>query len=59
MGITEDQIFSTDKESFHLSYGGGFRIVMNRNFIIAIDHGRPFDKRDGKSGTYIGLNFLF
>ena len=59
IGITEEQIFSTDKESFHLSYGGGFGIVMNRNFIIAIDHGRPFDKRDGKSGTYIGLNFLF
>jgi outer membrane protein assembly factor BamA len=58
-GITEKQIFSPDKESLHMSYGGGLRIVMNQNFIIAVDHGRPFDKRDGTSGTYIGLNFLF
>jgi hypothetical protein len=56
---TKDEIFSADKESLHLSFGAGLRIVMNRNFIIAVDHGRPFDERDGKSGTYIGLNFLF
>jgi len=57
--LTRDGIFGTDKESLHLSYGAGLRVVMNRNFIIAIDHGRPFDERDGASGTYIGLNFLF
>ena len=51
--------FSPDKESIHLSYGGGLRIVMNQNFIIAVDHGRVFDKKDGNAGTYIGLNFLF
>jgi len=56
---TEDDIFSDDKESLHMSYGAGLRIAMNRNFIIAVDHGRPFDERDGTSGTYIGLNFLF
>ncbi|HPF93775.1 MAG TPA: hypothetical protein PLV65_07550, partial [Tenuifilaceae bacterium] len=56
---TEDDIFSDDKESLHMSYGAGLRIAMNRNFIIAVDHGRPFDERDGASGTYIGLNFLF
>jgi outer membrane protein assembly factor BamA len=59
VGITQGEIFSTDKESLHMSYGAGLRIVMNRNFIIAVDHGRPFDERDGASGTYIGLNFLF
>jgi outer membrane protein assembly factor BamA len=57
--LTKDDIFGTDKESLHMSYGAGLRIVMNRNFIIAVDHGRPFDERDGTSGTYIGLNFLF
>ncbi len=59
VGITQEDIFSTDKESLHMSFGAGLRIVMNRNFIIAVDHGRPFDERDGSSGTYIGLNFLF
>jgi outer membrane protein assembly factor BamA len=57
--IDKTDIFGGEKEEFHLSYGAGLRIVMNRNFIIAVDHGRPFDARDGKSGTYIGLNFLF
>lgn len=58
--LTKDDIFSTEKESLHLSWGVGLRIVMNQNFIIAVDHGRPFDSdRDGLSGTYIGLNFLF
>jgi outer membrane protein assembly factor BamA len=57
--FTQSQIYSTDKEALHMSYGAGLRIVMNQNFIIAVDHGRPFNKRDGKSGTYIGLNFLF
>lgn len=57
--FAESDIFGSDKESLHLSYGAGLRIVMNRNFIIAVDHGRPFNERDGKSGTYIGLNFLF
>jgi len=59
VGLTEEDLFSNDDETIHLSYGAGLRIVMNQNFIIAVDHGRPIDKRDGKSGTYIGLNFLF
>ncbi len=57
--LTKEQIFANEKEDIHVSYGAGLRIVMNRNFIIAVDHGRPFNERDGKSGTYIGLNFLF
>ncbi len=59
VGITSDDLFASDNETLHTSYGAGLRIVMNQNFIIAVDHGRPFDKRDGSSGTYIGLNFLF
>lgn len=51
--------FTTDGEKMHYSFGGGFRIVMNQNFIIAIDHGQVVDKKDGNAGTYIGLNFLF
>ena len=51
--------FSSEGEKMHYSYGGGFRVVMNQNFIIAVDHGRAVDKKDGTAGTYIGLNFLF
>ncbi len=53
-------LFYTDgEEGLHLTYGGGFRVAMNENFIVAIDYGRPLDKRDGNGGLYIGLNYLF
>jgi len=51
--------FKTDAEKFHFSYGGGLRIVMNQNFVIAADYGMAANEQDGKSGMYIGLNFLF
>jgi outer membrane protein assembly factor BamA len=52
--------FYTDgKESLHNTVGGGFRIAMNENFIVAADYGVPLDKRDGGGGLYIGLNYLF
>ena len=57
--FSENDFFREDSESLHMSYGAGLRIVMNQNFIVAIDHGRPFSEKDGSSGTYIGLNFLF
>jgi hypothetical protein len=39
--------------------GAGLHIAWNRNFIVAADYGRALDKRDGLSGLYIGLDFLF
>jgi len=47
------------KESLHLGAGGGLHIVMNENFVIAVDYGRAIEKSDGISGLYIGLNFLY
>lgn len=54
-----EDFFLTDKEALHVTFGGGFRIAMNENFIVAIDYGTPKDKRDGGGGLYIGLNWLF
>ena len=51
--------FDIDAEGLHISYGAGLRIVMNQNFIIAVDYGMAADERDGDSGMYIGLNYLF
>ncbi len=48
-----------DAEKMHTSYGGGLRIVMNENFVIAVDYGVAANKQDGTSGMYIGLNYLF
>jgi outer membrane protein assembly factor BamA len=55
----QDEFFKTGAERFHTSAGIGLRVVMNENFIVAVDYGKPFDRRDGKSGLYIGLNYLF
>lgn len=51
--------FEKNAEKMHISYGAGLRIVMNQNFVIAVDYGMAADKRDGDSGLYIGLNYLF
>ncbi len=51
--------YDPDAEKLHISYGAGLRIAMNENFIIKVDYGMAADERDGKSGIYIGLNYLF
>jgi len=48
-----------DEESLHLSYGAGIHFALNENFIVTVDYGLAPDPRDGKSGLYIGLDFLF
>ncbi|MFQ6605457.1 MAG: BamA/TamA family outer membrane protein [Fidelibacterota bacterium] len=57
--LPESYTPSASNDSFHLGYGGGFRIAMNENFIIAIDKGWPGDPQDGTGGLYIGLGYLF
>lgn len=51
--------FDKGAEALHIGYGAGLKIVMNQNFIISIDYGIAADERDGSSGMYIGLNYLF
>ncbi len=61
--LPDDQLppeyFNPGAESMHFSYGAGLRVAMNQNFIIAVDYGIAADERDGDSGLYIGLNYLF
>ena len=48
------------KDSFHSALGGGLKVVMNQNFIISVEMGKPLNESDGtKMGTYINLNYLF
>jgi outer membrane protein assembly factor BamA len=54
-----EEYFNPEAESMHFSYGAGLRIAMNQNFISAVDYGIAADERDGDSGLYIGLNYLF
>ncbi len=55
----ESDYFDFGSESIHVTYGLGLRIAMNQNFIVAFDWGKAADKRDGTSGFYVGLNYLF
>ena len=51
--------FDDNAEALHYSFGLGLRVAMNENFIIRCDYGMAADDRDGESGVYIGLNYLF
>lgn len=55
----EVNYFDDDSEAMHYSFGVGLRVAMNENFIIRCDYGMAADERDGDSGIYIGLNYLF
>ncbi|HKJ78645.1 MAG TPA: hypothetical protein VKA10_03875, partial [Prolixibacteraceae bacterium] len=59
MDLNETSFYQPDSEAMHYSYGLGLRIAMNQNFIIKVDYGMAADERDGDSGIYIGLNYLF
>jgi len=54
-----DRYFDFGAEAMHYSFGAGLRVAMNQNFVIAADYGVAIDDRDGDSGIYIGLNYLF
>ena len=58
-GFVSEDYFDIGEEGLHVSYGAGLKIVMNQNFIISVDYGMAADDRDGSSGMYIGLNYLF
>lgn len=47
------------RDRLHASAGGGFYFAMNRNFIVAVEFGKPLDPMDGTFGVYINLGFSF
>lgn len=55
------QLTKGGPEQFHLAAGGGLRFILNKNFIIAVDYGRAFNRQDnGKGGSlYINTGYLF
>jgi len=57
--VIASDYFNKGAENMHISYGAGLRLVMNYNFVIAMDYGIATNKQDGDSGIYIGLNYLF
>lgn len=57
--VVASDYFNKGAEALHSSYGAGLRLVMNYNFVIAMDYGIATNKQDGDTGLYIGLNYLF
>ncbi|MFO8235675.1 MAG: hypothetical protein R6U04_09760 [Bacteroidales bacterium] len=57
--INQEHFFSDDKDKLHSSAGIGLHFALNYNFVVAVDYGRALDRRDGSSGLYIGMNFLY
>jgi len=60
--LTDDEwldYFSKDSERIHFGTGLGLKAVMNENFILSGDYGKALNPQDGRSGLYIGLNYLF
>ncbi len=51
--------FNNEPESWHISYGAGIRLVLNQNFVAALDYGTALRRQDGTHGIYVGMDFLF
>ena len=60
VSATDRATYFSNYESgkFHSAAGIGLKIGWNENFIISADYGKAFNKQDGNSGMYIGLNYL-
>ena len=54
MGLAEDKP--------HITLGAGFRFIMNQNFIVCLEYGKPvgkYSKQDGTGAFYINTGYLF
>ena len=46
----------------HITVGAGFRFIMNQNFIVCLEYGKPVGKlakQDGNGAFYINTGYLF
>ncbi|MEN9444120.1 MAG: hypothetical protein RIS47_1010, partial [Bacteroidota bacterium] len=57
--VNPNYTIGQDSEGLHSSAGLDAKFVINDNFVVSVAYGVALDKRDGTSGMYIGLNYLF
>lgn len=55
----DDYMALGTKETPHMAAGGGLRIIINHNFIVAVEYGMPFNHQDGGGSLYINTGYLF
>lgn len=52
----------TSSDRPHITVGAGFRFIMNQNFIVCLEYGKPvgkYHKQDGNGAFYINTGYLF
>jgi hypothetical protein len=54
-----EDYFAPGTEGLHVSAGVGLKVGLNENFVVSFDFGLATDERDGDSGLYITLNWLY
>jgi len=54
-----NDFFDIGADGVHMSTGIGLKAGLNDNFIVSFDFGKALDSRDGNTGFYISLNYLF
>jgi len=69
LGPETPALFNKEKDSPHITVGGGFRFIMNENFIVAVEYGTPVSRfvdksnpiygQDGTGALYINTGYLF
>ena len=57
--MTSGRFFDQSHDSLHQGLGLGLRVGLNENFVLVVDYGIALDKRDGKSGLYVGIGNIF
>ena len=51
-----------ERDHPHVTVGAGFRFIMNQNFIVCLEYGKPvgkYHKQDGNGAFYINTGYLF
>jgi len=61
-------LYGQDKDTPHITFGAGFRFIMNENFIVAAEYGTPLThflknsplyNQDGTGAFYVNIGYLF
>lgn len=65
---TPAAVYGQDKDTPHITFGAGFRFIMNENFIVAAEYGTPLThfmknsplyNQDGTGAFYVNIGYLF
>jgi len=68
LALYNKYVNTSEADKLHITAGAGFRFIMNENFIVALEYGKPLTNlmknsanynQDGTGAFYINTGFLF